>query len=104
MGDVAIRGVAWSGAAPIQCVEVSIREGVWQRANLIGHRSPHSWQWWEWLTRVEQPGPLTVCARATDMADHTQPEQPAWNRLGYGGNGRHCVDVVVAPAGDRRLR
>ena len=36
VGDVAIRGVAWSGDAPIERVEVSIGDGEWQRARLVG--------------------------------------------------------------------
>lgn len=35
-GDLAIRGVAWSGAAPIACVEVSIGEAGWLEARLVG--------------------------------------------------------------------
>src|SRR5439155_3613268 len=50
-GDLAIRGVAWSGAPPIARVEVSIGGGAWQEARLIGERNRHSWQWWELRTR-----------------------------------------------------
>jgi hypothetical protein len=34
-------------------------------------------------------------ARATDLAGRTQPEQPAWNRLGYGGNAIQEASVSV---------
>jgi DMSO/TMAO reductase YedYZ molybdopterin-dependent catalytic subunit/rhodanese-related sulfurtransferase len=95
LGESVIRGVAWSGAAPIAQVEVSIADGPWQAAQLIGHRQPHSWQWWELLTRLEQPGVVTVRSRATDLAGRDQPEQPEWNRLGYGGNGIQPVDIRV---------
>src|SRR6516165_3368330 len=37
-GDVTIRGVAWSGVAPIERVEVNTG-GAWHRANLIGEPS-----------------------------------------------------------------
>jgi len=95
-GDLAIRGVAWSGAAPIARVEVSVGGGVWQEARLIGERRRHSWQWWELLTRVEQPGRLGLRARATDLAGRTQPERPEWNRLGYGNNAiqESLIEVV----------
>ena len=46
-GELAIRGVAWSGAAPVTRVDVSIGGGPWQRAHLGGERKRHSWQWWE---------------------------------------------------------
>jgi len=93
VGDLAVRGVAWSGAGAIARVEVSIGDGPWQPAQLVGRRNPHSWQWWELLTRTEQRGPTTVRARATDLADRVQPDQPAWNRLGYGGNAIHAVGI-----------
>jgi DMSO/TMAO reductase YedYZ molybdopterin-dependent catalytic subunit len=86
VGELAIRGVAWSGAAPIARVEVSLNEGDWQEARLIGERKRHSWQWWELMTRVACPGPLRLRARATDMAGRAQPERADWNRMGYGNN------------------
>lgn len=94
-GDVPIRGVAWSGAAPIARVEVSIGGGPWQDGRLVGERKRHSWQGWELLAQLEQPGPTVISSRATDMAGRTQPDLPEWNRLGYGNNAIHkiCVDV-----------
>lgn len=94
-GELAIRGVAWSGAAPIERVEVSVGHG-WREANLVGTRARHSWQWWELITRVEEPGPLTLRARATDLAGRTQPEHAQWNRLGYGNNSVQQVGIRVA--------
>jgi DMSO/TMAO reductase YedYZ molybdopterin-dependent catalytic subunit len=95
-GELGIRGVAWSGAAPIARVEVSVGGGGWQEARLVSERMRHSWQSWELVTRVHEPGEITVCARATDLAGRTQPERAEWNRLGYGNNGIHEVTVRVA--------
>jgi DMSO/TMAO reductase YedYZ molybdopterin-dependent catalytic subunit/rhodanese-related sulfurtransferase len=94
-GDLVVRGVAWSGAAPIDKVEVSIGHGPWQNARLIGQRHSHSWQWWELLTRVDSPGEITLQSRATDLAGRTQPERPRWNRLGYGANAVQQVPLLV---------
>jgi DMSO/TMAO reductase YedYZ molybdopterin-dependent catalytic subunit/rhodanese-related sulfurtransferase len=94
-GDLAVRGVAWSGAAPIDKVEVSIGTGPWQHARLIGQRHRHSWQWWELLTRIASPGDTTLRARATDLAGRTQPERPRWNRLGYGANAVQNVPLLI---------
>ncbi|MDT5258954.1 MAG: hypothetical protein QOD10_4034 [Mycobacterium sp.] len=94
-GEILVRGVAWSGAAPIERVDVSIGEGPWQPAQLIGERRRHSWQWWELFTNCEVHGQTTVRARATDQAGNTQPEQPEWNRLGYGGNAIQTISIVV---------
>jgi DMSO/TMAO reductase YedYZ molybdopterin-dependent catalytic subunit len=94
-GEVAIRGVAWSGAAPIARVEVSVNDGAWQQARLVGERTRHSWQWWELITRVDTKGAVTIRARATDLADRTQPERPEWNHMGYGNNSIQRVPIRV---------
>jgi DMSO/TMAO reductase YedYZ molybdopterin-dependent catalytic subunit len=94
-GDLTIRGVAWSGAAAVARVDVSVGGGDWQPARLVGDRQRHSWQWWELITRVEQPGQVILRARATDLADRTQPDEPEWNRLGYGNNAIQQVPIRV---------
>ncbi|MGW4340420.1 molybdopterin-dependent oxidoreductase [Rhodococcus koreensis] len=43
-GDLTVRGVAWSGAAPIARVDVSVDGGPWQAARLVGSRYRHGWQ------------------------------------------------------------
>jgi DMSO/TMAO reductase YedYZ molybdopterin-dependent catalytic subunit len=96
-GEIAVRGVAWSGAAPIAQVEVSINDGSWQEARLVGDRHRHSWQWWELLTSLDQPGTNSIRARATDLADRTQPDLPDWNRRGYGNNAVQKLLVQVTP-------
>src|ERR1700730_3475527 len=45
-GELPLRGVAWSGGAPIARVEVSSGGGPWQDARLMGERKRHSWQGW----------------------------------------------------------
>jgi DMSO/TMAO reductase YedYZ molybdopterin-dependent catalytic subunit len=91
--DVAIRGVAWSGAAAIGRVEVSIDRGPWQDARLVGERRRHSWQWWELITRLDGAGARSVRVRATDLAGRTQPERPEPNHLGYGNNAIQEITV-----------
>jgi len=94
-GDVTVRGLAWSGAAPIARVEVSIGGAPWEEAHLVGEPLRNSWQWWEMTTRVHRPGTITIRARATDLAGGTQPQQPDWNRLGYGANAVQEVAVRI---------
>lgn len=94
-GETAIRGIAWSGAANVAAVDVSVNEGHWQEARLIGEPRRGAWQWWELLTSLEEVGPLVVRARATDTASRTQPDQAEWNRLGYGNNSVHVVEAHV---------
>jgi DMSO/TMAO reductase YedYZ molybdopterin-dependent catalytic subunit len=94
--DLTIRGVAWSGAAPIARVDVSVDNGPWHQARLLGTRQRHSWQWWELIVVLDGSGPHTIRARATDLAGRTQPDEPEWNRLGYGSNAIQEVRVHSA--------
>src|SRR5215472_4164544 len=93
--ELPIRGVAWSGAAPIARVEVSIGGGPWQDTRLVGEPKRHSWQGWELIAFLEQPGSTVISARATDMTSRTQHDSPEWNRLGYGNNAIQKVRVNV---------
>jgi DMSO/TMAO reductase YedYZ molybdopterin-dependent catalytic subunit len=95
-GELAIRGVAWSGAAPIARIDVSVNGGDWQEARLVSERNRYSWQWWELITRVEKSEHLVLRARATDLAGRTQPERAEWNRLGYGNNAIQEVPIRVS--------
>jgi DMSO/TMAO reductase YedYZ molybdopterin-dependent catalytic subunit len=94
-GGVIVRGVAWSGAAPIARVEVSVADGPWQKARLVGTPAPHGWQQWEFLASGLRPGQAQIRARASDLAGRSQPEQPEWNRRGYAANFIHEVGVVL---------
>jgi DMSO/TMAO reductase YedYZ molybdopterin-dependent catalytic subunit len=92
-GDVLIRGLAWSGTAPIAGVRVRVGRRPWQSAHVLGHPHRHGLRRWELCTRVDEPGTATVQARATDLAGRTQPDQPEWNPLGYGANSVHRVSI-----------
>jgi DMSO/TMAO reductase YedYZ molybdopterin-dependent catalytic subunit/glyoxylase-like metal-dependent hydrolase (beta-lactamase superfamily II) len=95
-GEVAVRGVAWSGTAPIAGVEVRVGAGPWQPAAMVGEESHRHWQWWRIVLDLAEPGTVaTVRARATDRAGNIQPERAEWNRHGYGGNAIHSVAVRV---------
>jgi len=94
-GGVIVRGVAWSGAAPVARVEVSVAGGPWHKARLVGAPAAHGWQQWEFLASGLGPGEVTVRTRATDLAGRIQPDRPEWNRLGYGTNFIHEVRVLA---------
>ena len=94
-GELTIRGVAWSGAAPIAGVEVSVGDGPWQPAQLIGERRRHSWQWWELLTRLDEPA-RRRCAPVRPISPVVRNRSsPHWNRLGYGGNAIQTISIHV---------
>jgi DMSO/TMAO reductase YedYZ molybdopterin-dependent catalytic subunit len=94
-GGVIVRGVAWSGAAPIAGVEVSVAGRPWRKARLVGVQAAHGWQQWEFLVGGLRPGETTIRARAADLAGRVQPERPEWNRLGYGVNPIHEISVLT---------
>jgi DMSO/TMAO reductase YedYZ molybdopterin-dependent catalytic subunit len=99
-GQLTIRGLAWSGAAPILRVQISLGGGPWATARLLGPPERHRWQWWELITATDRPGPVTVRARATDRAGRTQPDEPEWNRLGYGANPVQHVPIHITGGSD----
>jgi DMSO/TMAO reductase YedYZ molybdopterin-dependent catalytic subunit len=102
-GEITIRGLAWSGAAPIARVEVRVGDAPWQPAALTGERHRHSWRRWELSARFASTRGVTIQARATDLAGRTQPGQPQWNPLGYANNAIHRVHLAPAqaPSGKR---
>jgi DMSO/TMAO reductase YedYZ molybdopterin-dependent catalytic subunit len=92
-GGVTIRGLAWSGLAPISQVWVSAGDRPWQQARLLGRPARNTWRPWELSIHLDQLGATTVRARAIDHAGRTQPEQPQWNRQGYGVNAMQTVTI-----------
>ena len=48
------------------------RRRPWQQARLVGERQRHSWQWWELLTRLDQPG-----ANPSGPGPPTSPAAPS---------------------------
>jgi DMSO/TMAO reductase YedYZ molybdopterin-dependent catalytic subunit len=94
-GGLVVRGVAWSGAAPIERVEVSVAGGPWQKARLAGLAAAHGWQQWEYLATSLGPGEVSLRARAADLAGQVQLDEPEWNRRGYGANVIHEIRVLL---------
>jgi DMSO/TMAO reductase YedYZ molybdopterin-dependent catalytic subunit len=94
-GQVTVRGVAWSGTAPIASVQVSVDDGTWEEARILGESRPHRWQWWELMTSINRSGRAILRARATDQAGQTQPIRATRNRLGYGNNSIQEMPIWV---------
>jgi DMSO/TMAO reductase YedYZ molybdopterin-dependent catalytic subunit len=96
LGRAEIRGVAWSGEAPIREVEVSFDGGgSWRSADLERPSSEHSWTPWHIDWTPPSPGDYAIVSRATDAAGNTQPLSQAWNAQGYGNNAVQRVDVRI---------
>lgn len=103
-GPHVVRGVAWSGDAPIVRVDVSISPPtgsgeVWRSAQLRTAPSRYAWSHWELFCDLPDPGFYVIRARATDELGNTQPVQAEWNFRGIGNNSIHCVPVEVQAGG-----
>ncbi|MBA2563993.1 MAG: sulfite oxidase [Gemmatimonadetes bacterium] len=96
-GRVEIAGMAWSGAGPVERVDVSTDGGMsWREAELGVGISPYSASPWRLRWDEAQAGPATLLARASDVTGATQPLEPSWNLHGYGNNAVQAVRVTVA--------
>jgi len=95
-GPVVLRGVAWSGAAPIRSVEVSVDgAATFRDAQLDPEPTGDAAAGWRLLWTAERPGDYELVVRAEDDSGARQPLEPTWNALGYGNNAAHRVHVRV---------
>jgi sulfane dehydrogenase subunit SoxC len=91
-----LRGRAWSGHGPIASVEFSDDLGAsWHPTELQPAADPAAWTGWRAVWDADTVGDGEVWCRATDVAGHTQPEEPGWNLGGYCVNAVHRVPVSV---------
>lgn len=95
-----VSGIAWSGVAPVNRVEVSTDGGrTWSDAEVDPPTEPHTAQRWRWRGgRFRTPAALQLLARASDTSGARQPLEAWRNDLGYGNNQVHSVSVVTQPA------
>lgn len=98
-GAFEVRGVAWCGDAAVSRVEVSVDAGAWQEAELLDQPVPYTWRQWRWQWSGAPIGRHSLRVRATDERGNQQPDQPDWNRLGYGNN---AVQVTLTKVVDER--
>jgi DMSO/TMAO reductase YedYZ molybdopterin-dependent catalytic subunit len=93
-GTQTIRGVAWTGPATVNRVDISIDDGPWRAAELGPVQDIHAWRQWTYSWQAET-GRHTIRVRAADTSGQVQPEKPAWNKSGYLWNGIDTVAVEV---------
>ncbi len=94
VGRFEILGSAWSGAAPISRVEVSVDDQPWVEADIAPSRGKYAATPWA-VTLDLSGGRHTVVARAHDSDGNSQPLVSRWNRNGYANNGVHSVEFEV---------
>jgi len=91
---VTVAGAAWSGGAPVECVDVSTDGGTtWAAAEMLDPAEPGVWRRWQYAWRVPGAGEYTLLSRATDARGKVQPleRDPRWETYVI----HHVVPVVV---------
>jgi DMSO/TMAO reductase YedYZ molybdopterin-dependent catalytic subunit len=96
-GTIEVHGLAWSGLGKISKVEVSADGGAsWRAATVDSAGSDHDWALWQAALALDQPGPVSLVARATDAAGNTQPATRDARRLDlYAYNVCHRIRCIV---------
>jgi DMSO/TMAO reductase YedYZ molybdopterin-dependent catalytic subunit len=95
-GRQVVRGLAWSGAAPVHRVEVSVDGGAtWAQAVWTSESTRYAWRSWECEWSAKQPGEAILQSRARDAAANVQPATALWNRLGYANNAIQSVRLFI---------
>lgn len=94
-GRRAITGRSWSSKAAISLVEFSVDGGPWRPARLLEPNIAGAWVRWQFVWDAK-PGTHELRVRATDERGNTQPDDAAWNELGYlyGGVVAHPAEVL----------
>ena len=95
-GPVTLVGRAWSGAGPIERVEVST-DGCasWLDADVGEPASAFAWTPWTFDWDSSTPGEHELSPRATDAEGNTQPLEQPWNLHGFANNMVQRVPVEV---------
>ncbi len=97
--NVTLRGIAFSGFAAVNRVEVSDDGGkTWLAAKLGENHGAYSFRSWESSWIAKSPGRYSLAVRATDGKGNTQPDEPVWNPGGYLWNRIERQEIVVGNA------
>jgi DMSO/TMAO reductase YedYZ molybdopterin-dependent catalytic subunit len=83
-------GWAWSGAAQVVAVEVSLDGGPFRPDELDPPLAPHAWRRFSIELDVPVAGRHSLRCRARDAAGRVQPERAEWNAFGYGHHAVHA--------------
>ncbi len=98
-GEITVEGIAWTGTGSIARVEISLGGGEdWLKADLEPATTRYGAQHWRCNIPASKVTGTSVVSRATDTEGNTQPAAHRWNRLGYGNNGVHAVQIEPVEA------
>jgi DMSO/TMAO reductase YedYZ molybdopterin-dependent catalytic subunit len=97
--NVTLRGIAFSGFAAVNRVEVSDDGGkTWLAAKLGENHGAYSFRTWESSWIAKSPGRYSLAVRATDEKGNPQPDEPVWNPGGYLWNRIERQEIVAGNA------
>jgi len=100
-GDASVEILAWAGEHAVTTVELSADDGAtWVPAHHVG-TGAGPWRWTRWNGRLPSGLPRglrRIAVRAVDAAGRTQEWEPEPNRLGYGNNQIHVVQLDLVAA------
>jgi DMSO/TMAO reductase YedYZ molybdopterin-dependent catalytic subunit len=96
VGPQEVVGLAFSGVAPLDKVEVSLDDGkTFAPAKLEGEAGVGRAQVFRFRFDRKEPGHVKAMARARDKKGNEQPREATWNPSGYFWNGWHAVEWEV---------
>jgi DMSO/TMAO reductase YedYZ molybdopterin-dependent catalytic subunit len=94
-----LQGIAFSGYASIQKVEISTNNGTnWSEAHLGLDAGEYSFRTWSLDWTPKSAGRYPVAVRATDAKGNVQPDEGVWNPGGYLWNKIERQEIVVGDA------
>ncbi|HEX2172900.1 MAG TPA: molybdopterin-dependent oxidoreductase [Dehalococcoidia bacterium] len=95
-GRHAIRGFAWSGAAEIAGVEVSVDDGqTWHAAHVEEPRERWMWVRWSYIWDAREAGTYRIMSRAIDQIGRVQPLVPRYNNMRKNFNAVVANEVTI---------
>lgn len=96
---VTLRGIAFSGFARVNRVEVSDDGGkTWMAATLGEDHGAYSFRTWQVPWTAKSPARYSLAVRATDEKGNTQSDEPVWNPGGYLWNRIERQELLVGNA------
>ncbi|PRZ40848.1 molybdenum-dependent oxidoreductase-like protein [Antricoccus suffuscus] len=99
--DTEVSILAWAGETPVAAVELTVDDGAsWTSATVV-EAAPTPFAWGRYRAAISTGlprGRRRLAVRATDINGRTQSWQPAMNRLGYGNNGIHTIEIELLPS------
>ncbi|PLR98839.1 sulfite oxidase [Bacillus sp. T33-2] len=91
-----IKGIAWTGKGVITKVEISFDKGrSWTHMPFSEKPRHNRTVAWHFPVYLAAGNEYHISIRAADSAGRVQPEQPFWNRKGYGYNAVAEIEVMV---------